>query len=223
VQLVVERIGLDGNPIDYQVAWDLQRDIHQKVVLRDLPDTVLLLEHPSVYTAGRRTEAFERPTDGTPVVDVDRGGKITMHGPGQLIGYPILHLPSPMDVVSHVRRLEDVLIGICGDFELETARIKGRSGVWVLDPIEDRKIAAIGVRVAQGVTMHGFALNCNNDLAGFDRIVPCGIRDAGVTTLSKELGADASVSNVADRAEIHLQRVFGPIAKSLSQNLTIDV
>ncbi len=223
MQLVVERIGLDGNPIDYQVAWDLQRDIHQKVVLRDLPDTVLLLEHPSVYTAGRRTEAFERPTDGTPVVDVDRGGKITMHGPGQLIGYPILHLPSPMDVVSHVRRLEDVLIGICGDFELETARIKGRSGVWVLDPIEDRKIAAIGVRVAQGVTMHGFALNCNNDLAGFDRIVPCGIRDAGVTTLSKELGADASVSNVADRAEIHLQRVFGPIAKSLSQNLTIDV
>ena len=223
MQLVVERIGLDGNPIDYQLAWDLQRDIHQKVVLRDLPDTVLLLEHPSVYTAGRRTEAFERPTDGTPVVDVDRGGKITMHGPGQLIGYPILHLPSPMDVESHVRRLEDVLIGICGDFELETARIKGRSGVWVLDPIEDRKIAAIGVRVAQGVTMHGFALNCNNDLAGFDRIVPCGIRDAGVTTLSKELGADVSVSNVADRAEIHLQRVFGPIAKSLSQNLTIDV
>jgi len=219
---VVKRIGLDRNPIDYQSAWNLQRDIHKEVVAKSLPDTALLLEHPSVYTAGRRTEAFERPTDGTPVVDVDRGGKITWHGPGQLIGYPILHLPSPMDVVSHVRRLEDVLIGICGDFELETARIKGRSGVWVLDPIEDRKIAAIGVRVAQGVTMHGFALNCNNDLAWFDRIVPCGIRDAGVTTLSKELGADIAVNDVADRAEFHLQRVFGTLAQEQSRNVSID-
>jgi lipoyl(octanoyl) transferase len=220
--LEIDRIGLDGNPIEYQTAWDLQRELHREVVARSSPDTVLLLEHPSVYTAGRRTEAFERPTDGTPVVDVDRGGKITWHGPGQLIGYPILHLPSPMDVVSHVRRLEDVLIGICNDFELETARIKGRSGVWVLDPIEDRKIAAIGVRVAQGVTMHGFALNCNNDLAWFDRIVPCGIRDAGVTTLSKELGIDISVTEVADRAEFHLQRVFGTLAQDLSRNVAID-
>jgi len=222
VHLEIDRIGLDGNPIEYQTAWDLQRELHREVVARSSPDTVLLLEHPSVYTAGRRTEAFERPTDGTPVVDVDRGGKITWHGPGQLIGYPILHLPSPMDVVSHVRRLEDVLIGICNDFELETARIKGRSGVWVLDPIEDRKIAAIGVRVAQGVTMHGFALNCNNDLAWFDRIVPCGIRDAGVTTLSKELGIDISVTEVADRAEFHLQRVFGTLAQDLSRNVAID-
>ena len=222
MNLEIDRIGLDGNAIEYQAAWDLQRELHREVVARNSPDTVLLLEHPSVYTAGRRTEAFERPTDGTPVVDVDRGGKITWHGPGQLIGYPILHLPSPMDVVSHVRRLEDVLIGICSDFELETARIKGRSGVWVLDPIEDRKIAAIGVRVAQGVTMHGFALNCNNDLAWFDRIVPCGIRDAGVTTLSKELGADVSVTDVADRAEIHLQRVFGALAQELSRNVSID-
>ena len=222
MHLEIDRIGLDGNPIEYQTAWDLQRELHRKVVARSSPDTVLLLEHPSVYTAGRRTEAFERPTDGTPVVDVDRGGKITWHGPGQLIGYPILHLPSPMDVVSHVRRLEDVLIGICNDFELETARIKGRSGVWVLDPIEDRKIAAIGVRVAQGVTMHGFALNCNNDLAWFDRIVPCGIRDAGVTTLSKELGIDISVTEVADRAEFHLQRVFGTLAQDLSRNVAID-
>jgi len=220
--LEIDRIGLDGNPIEYQTAWDLQRELHREVVARNSPDTILLLEHPSVYTAGRRTEAFERPTDGTPVVDVDRGGKITWHGPGQLIGYPILHLPSPMDVVSHVRRLEDVLIGICNDFELETARIKGRSGVWVLDPIEDRKIAAIGVRVAQGVTMHGFALNCNNDLAWFDRIVPCGIRDAGVTTLSKELGIDISVTEVADRAEFHLQRVFGTLAQDLSRNVAID-
>lgn len=222
MNLEIDRIGLDGNAIEYQAAWDLQRELHREVVARNSPDTVLLLEHPSVYTAGRRTEAFERPTDGTPVVDVDRGGKITWHGPGQLIGYPILHLPSPMDVVSHVRRLEDVLIGICSDFELETARIKGRSGVWVLDSIEDRKIAAIGVRVAQGVTMHGFALNCNNDLAWFDRIVPCGIRDAGVTTLSKELGADISVTDVADRAEIHLQRVFGTLAQELSRNVSID-
>jgi lipoyl(octanoyl) transferase len=182
----------------------------------------LLLEHPSVYTAGRRTEAFERPVDGTPVIDVDRGGKITWHGPGQLIGYPIVHLPSPMDVVSHVRRLEEVLIGVCSDFDLETSRIKGRSGVWVLHPIEDRKIAAIGVRVAQGVTMHGFALNCNNDLSWFDRIVPCGIRDAGVTTMSKEIGRNISVDEVANSAEIHLNRVFGPIAESFSRDVAID-
>lgn len=222
MQLVIDQIGLGGNAIEYQAAWDLQRDLHQKVVAHQIPDTVLLLEHPSVYTAGRRTEAFERPVDGTPVVDVDRGGKITWHGPGQLVGYPILHLPSPMDVVSHVRRLEDVLIGICIDFGLETSRVKGRSGVWVLDPIEDRKIAAIGVRVAQGVTMHGFALNCNNDLSWFDRIVPCGLRDAGVTTMSKEIGRNISVDEVASSAEFHLNRVFGPFAESLSQDVAID-
>ena len=222
MQLVVDQIGLGVEAMQYQDAWNLQRDLHQRIVSREVPDTVLLLEHPSVYTAGRRTEAFERPTDGTPVVDVDRGGKITWHGPGQLIGYPILHLPSPMDVVSHVRRLEDVLIGICSDFQLETARIKGRSGVWVLDSVEDRKIAAIGVRVAQGVTMHGFALNCNNDLSWFDRIVPCGIRDAGVTTMSKELGRDISVAEAASSAEFHLQRVFGPIAENLARDVAID-
>lgn len=222
MQLVIDRIGLDGDAIEYQTAWNLQRDLHQKVVAHETPDTVLLLEHPSVYTAGRRTEAFERPVDGTPVIDVDRGGKITWHGPGQLIGYPIVHLPSPMDVVSHVRRLEEVLIGVCSDFGLETSRIKGRSGVWVLDPIEDRKIAAIGVRVAQGVTMHGFSLNCNNDLSWFDRIVPCGIRDAGVTTMSKEIGRNISVDEVANSAEIHLNRVFGPIAESLSRDVAID-
>lgn len=222
MQLVIDRIGLDGDAIEYQTAWNLQRDLHQKVVAHETPDTVLLLEHPSVYTAGRRTEAFERPVDGTPVIDVDRGGKITWHGPGQLIGYPIVHLPSPMDVVSHVRRIEEVLIGVCSDFGLETSRIKGRSGVWVLDPTEDRKIAAIGVRVAQGVTMHGFALNCNNDLSWFDRIVPCGIRDAGVTTMSKEIGRNISVEEVAGSAELHLNRVFGPIAESLSRDVAID-
>jgi len=222
VQLEMRRIGLDGNPVDYQSAWDLQRDLHKSVVAQTNPDTVLLLEHESVYTAGRRTEAFERPTDGTPVVDVDRGGKITWHGPGQLIAYPIVHLPSPMDVVSHVRRLEDVVIGICSDLELETARVKGRSGVWVLDPLEDRKIAAIGIRVAQGVAMHGFSLNCNNDLAWFDRIVPCGIRDAGVTTLSKELNRNISIGDVIDRAEFHLHRVFGEISDESNRELTTN-
>ena len=222
MQLVIDQIGFGGNAIEYQAAWNLQRDLHQKVVARQTPDTVLLLEHPSVYTAGRRTEAFERPMDGTPVVDVDRGGKITWHGPGQLIGYPIVHLPSPMDVVSHVRRLEEVLIGVCSDFGLETSRIKGRSGVWVLDSTEDRKVAAIGVRVAQGVTMHGFALNCNNDLSWFDRIVPCGIRDAGVTTISKEIGRNISVDDVAGSAELHLNQVFGPIAESLFRDVAID-
>jgi lipoyl(octanoyl) transferase len=222
VQLVVRRIGLDGNPIEYESAWKLQRDIHQEVVVGSMPDTVLLLEHPSTYTAGRRTEVFERPTDGTPVVDVDRGGKITWHGPGQLIGYPILHLPSPLDVVSHVRRLEDVLIGVCADFGLVTSRIKGRSGVWILDSVQDRKIAAIGVRVAQGVTMHGFALNCNNDLSWFDRIVPCGIRDAGVTTMSKEIGRNISTDDVASSAEFHCNRVFGPIAENLARDVAVD-
>ena len=211
MSLVIESLGVGQELISYQYGWDLQRKIHAQVVAKEIADTVLLLEHESVYTAGRRTEAFERPTDGTPVIDVDRGGKITWHGPGQLVGYPILHLPSPMDVVSHVRRLEDVLIGICADFDLPTARIKGRSGVWVLDPSQDRKIAAIGVRVAQGVTMHGFALNCNNDMMWFERIVPCGISDAGVTSLSQELVTEISAADVLASANLHIDRVFGHI------------
>jgi lipoyl(octanoyl) transferase len=209
---------LGSELVDYQVGWEQQRGIHAGVVSRTLADTVILLEHASVYTAGRRTEFFERPTDGTPVVDVDRGGKITWHGPGQLVGYPILHLPSAMDVVSHVRRLEDVIIGICADFQLETSRIKGRSGVWVLDEVQDRKIAAIGIRVAQGVTMHGFALNCNNDLSWFDRIVPCGIIDAGVTTLSSELREEITVSDVRSSAIANLIRVFEPLTPEYSLN-----
>jgi lipoyl(octanoyl) transferase len=211
MSLVIESLGVGQELISYQYGWDLQRKIHAQVVAKEIADTVLLLEHESVYTAGRRTEAFERPADGTPVIDVDRGGKITWHGPGQLVGYPILHLPSPMDVVSHVRRLEDMLIGICADFDLPTARIKGRSGVWVLDSVQDRKIAAIGVRVAQGVTMHGFALNCNNDMMWFDRIVPCGISDAGVTSLSQELGKEISAADVLESANLHIDRVFGHI------------
>ena len=209
---------LGSELVDYQVGWQQQRGIHAGVVSRTLADTVILLEHASVYTAGRRTEIFERPTDGTPVVDVDRGGKITWHGPGQLVGYPIVHLPSAMDVVSHVRRLEDVIIGICADFQLETSRIKGRSGVWVRNDVQDRKIAAIGIRVAQGVTMHGFALNCNNDLSWFDRIVPCGITDAGVTTLSGELGKEITVSDVRASAIANLIRVFEPLTPEYSLN-----
>jgi lipoyl(octanoyl) transferase len=209
---------LGSELVDYQVGWEQQRGIHAGVVSRALTDTVILLEHASVYTAGRRTENFERPTDGTPVVDVDRGGKITWHGPGQLVGYPILHLPSPMDVVSHVRRLEDVIIGICADFQLATSRIKGRSGVWVLDEVQDRKIAAIGIRVAQGVTMHGFALNCNNDLSWFDRIVPCGISDAGVTTMAAELNKEITVSDVRASAIANLIRVFEPLTPDYSLN-----
>ncbi len=210
---------LGSELVDYQVSWEQQRGIHAGVVSRTLADTVILLEHASVYTAGRRTENFERPTDGTPVVDVDRGGKITWHGPGQLVGYPILHLPSPMDVVSHVRRLEDVIIGICADFHLATSRIKGRSGVWVCNEVQDRKIAAIGIRVAQGVTMHGFALNCNNDLSWFDRIVPCGISDAGVTTMTAELNKEITVSDVRASAIANLIRVFEPLTPDYSRNL----
>ena len=217
--LLIEDLTLGSQLIDYQDGWDKQRLVHQEVVAKTASDRVILLEHASVYTAGRRTENFERPMDGTPVIDVDRGGKITWHGPGQLVGYPILHLPSPMDVVSHVRRLEDVIIGICTDFELETSRIKGRSGVWVKHAAQDRKIAAIGVRVAQGVTMHGFALNCNNDLAWFDRIVPCGIKDAGVTTLTAELGREISVSDVRVSAVDNLIRVFEPLSPGYSLSL----
>ena len=196
--LDIREIGFGTAAVAYQSGWDLQREIHAQVVAGTLPDTVLLLEHQSVYTAGRRTEDFERPLDGTPVVDVDRGGKITWHGLGQLVGYPIVRLPNPIDVIAHVRRIETMLIEVCAQFGVTTSQVKGRSGVWVTadDRGPDRKIAAIGIRVTQGVTMHGFALNCDNDLAWFDRIVPCGIRDAEVTTLSQETGRDITVSEV---------------------------
>ena len=196
--LDIREIGFGDAAVEYQAGWDLQREIHSEVAVGLLPDTVLLLEHQSVYTAGRRTEDFERPFDGTPVVDVDRGGKITWHGPGQLVGYPIVRLPDPIDVIAHVRRIETMLIVVCSEFGVTTSQVKGRSGVWVTadDRGPDRKIAAIGIRVTQGVTMHGFALNCDNDLAWFDRIVPCGIRDAEVTTLSQETGRRITVSDV---------------------------
>jgi lipoyl(octanoyl) transferase len=192
--------------VPYEQAWAQQREIHAAVAAGDAPDTALLLEHPPVYTAGKRTEAWERPLDGTPVIDVDRGGKITWHGPGQLVGYPIVKLPDPVDVVAHVRRIEAVLIDVCAEFGLEAGRVDGRSGVWV--PADDRgparKVAAIGIRVAQGVTLHGFAINCDPDLSWFDRIVPCGISDAGVTSLTKELGRDVPVAQVLSVVEKHL-------------------
>ena len=169
-------------------------------------DTALLLEHPPVYTAGRRTEAWERPTDGTPVIDVDRGGKITWHGPGQLVGYPIVRLPDPIDVVAYVRRMERMLMAVCADLGLPTQQVAGRSGVWLAadERGPERKIAAIGIRVAQGVTLHGFALNCNPDLSWFDRIVPCGIADAGVTSLSRELGREVTVADALPVVEARL-------------------
>jgi lipoyl(octanoyl) transferase len=196
--LDIREIGFGDAAVEYQAGWDLQREIHSEVVVGLLPDTVLLLEHQSVYTAGRRTEDFERPFDGTPVVDVDRGGKITWHGLGQLVGYPIVRLPDPIDVIAHVRRIETMLIEVCAEFGVTSSQVKGRSGVWVTadDRGPDRKIAAIGIRVTQGVTMHGFALNCDNDLVWFDRIVPCGIRDAEVTTLSQEAGRSITVAEV---------------------------
>jgi lipoyl(octanoyl) transferase len=196
--------------IDYVTAWDEQRRLHEAVAAGAEPDTVLLLEHPSVYTAGKRTEAWDRPVDGSPVVDVDRGGKITWHGPGQLVGYPIVKLPDPLDVVAYVRRVEQMLIDVCRELGLPTTRIDGRSGVWV--PADergpDRKVAAIGIRVARGVTLHGFSINCDCDLGAFDRIVPCGIRDAGVTSLSAELGREVTVAEALPIVEEHLPTIM---------------
>jgi len=188
--------GLAPDFVPYLDGWELQRSIHREVVAGDRPDTLLLLEHEAVYTAGKRTEPQERPQDGTPVVDVDRGGKITWHGPGQLVGYPIVRLPEPMDVVAHVRRMERLLISILKPLGVDGYQVEGRSGVWVRRPLSEDKVAAIGVRVQQGVTMHGFAINCDNSLAGFRGIIPCGITDAGVTTVSEIVGADVSPADI---------------------------
>ena len=198
--------------VEYTEAWDRQRVQHAGRVAGAAPDTVFLLEHPPVYTAGKRTNSWERPQDGTPVVEVDRGGRITWHGPGQIVGYPIVALPDPLDVVSYVRRIEEALILTCADFEVAATRVDGRTGVWVLGedsvPTVDRKIAAIGVRVAQGVTMHGFALNCDPDLTWYDRIVPCGIPDASVTSLTRECGRNVPVSEVLPYVEKRLAEVL---------------
>jgi len=190
--------------MEYQEAWDFQRTIHEEVASGSRPNTLLLLEHPSVYTAGRRTEDAERPADGTPVIDVDRGGRITWHGPGQLVGYPIVKLQKPTELVGFVREIEAALIRVCDDLGVETVRVEGRSGVWIQDERGDRKIAAIGIRVAKGVTMHGFALNVNPDLAAFGQIVPCGIADADVTSLEIELGRSITIEEVVPLIERHI-------------------
>ena len=191
-QLKVSELGV----VDYLSAWKLQKQIHEDVVNLQSENTLLLLEHPSVYTAGRRTEILDRPLDDTPVIDVDRGGKITWHGPGQLVGYPIVKLKNSTDVVGFVRELETALISVCAEFGIKADRYCERSGVWVRDDKSDRKIAAIGLRVAKGVTMHGFALNVNPDLSAYEKIIPCGITGAKVTSLTAELGREVSVNEV---------------------------
>jgi lipoyl(octanoyl) transferase len=204
--LRVEHLGFGADAVAYERAWDTQRARHADVSEGRAPDTVLLLEHRPVYTAGKRTEPHERPWDGTPVVDVDRGGKITWHGPGQIVGYPIVRLAQPVDVVAYVRRLEQLLIDVCTELGVTAGRVTGRSGVWVEADGRGpaRKVAAIGIRVAQGVTMHGFAINCDADLSWYSRIVPCGIPDAGVTSLSEETGRPVTVAEVLPVLERHL-------------------
>jgi lipoyl(octanoyl) transferase len=203
--------------VDYRVAWQLQRELADARVAGGT-DKLLLLEHPSVYTAGRRTLEHERPTDGTPVIDTDRGGKITWHGPGQLVGYPIIGLAEPLDVVNYVRRIEESLIKVCTDLGLDVGRVDGRSGVWVSagGGRPARKLAAIGVRVSRATTLHGFALNCDCDMDAFGRIVPCGITDAGVTSVSAELGRQVGVEDVRSAvAEAVCDALDGRLAVSL--------
>ncbi len=220
-----EHVGFAPDYVDYHVGWQLQRDVHAAVVAGAREDTVLLQEHLPVYTAGKRTGRRDRPADGSsevdgiPVVDVDRGGKITWHGPGQLVGYPIVHLPHPLDVVAFVRLIEQVLMDVCAEFGLATARVAGRSGVWVLgtDGEEDRKIAAIGLRVAQGVVMHGFAFNADCDLAWANPIVPCGIEDAGVTSMTVELGRRVTVQDVLPVVERHLEAALTGMSENASR------
>jgi len=199
--------------VEYLAALELQRDIHAAITQNNRANTLLLLEHPSVYTAGKRTLPQERPFDGTPVIDVDRGGKITWHGPGQLVGYPIVRLAKPTELVGFVRELESALIQVCAEFGVATQRIAGRSGVWVVDQRGERKIAAIGIRVAQGVTMHGFALNVNPDLAAFNRIIPCGISDASVTSLERETGRTVTCSEIANIVEAHMIAALTRVSK----------
>jgi len=204
---VFETLGLSPNFVDYESAWQTQRQVHSEVASGKRPETVLLLEHTSVFTAGKRTEDYERPNDGTPVIDVDRGGKITWHGPGQLVGYPIMRLPEPIDVVGYVRWLEQVLIETISEFGVAGQRVQGRSGVWVDVNGDFEKVAAIGIRVAEKTTMHGFALNCNNSLQPYDTIVACGIADAKTTTLQKLTGLDISAAMAAEIVKVKLGKI----------------
>ena len=211
-ELVFAHAGFGAAAVPYPQAWDLQRLLHERRVGGEIPDTCLLLEHEPVYTAGKRTGPLDRPlTDpGIPVIDVDRGGKITWHGPGQLVGYPILELAEPLDVIAYVRDLEEALMRSCADIGVATTRVEGRSGVWITEEgHQDRKVAAIGIRVSRGVTMHGFELNCDCDLDWFGKIVPCGIRDAGVTSLSAETGRPVTVAAMIGTVQRHLADVLG--------------
>jgi lipoyl(octanoyl) transferase len=221
-ELVFARL---GTGVDYLEAWELQRQVHDQRARGEIPDTCLLLEHAPVYTAGKRTTPLDRPVSdpGAPVIDVDRGGNITWHGPGQLTGYPIVTLSEPVDVVAYVRSLEDAMIGTCAEFGVPADRVDGRRGAWLRsdDGRPDRKVAAIGVRVARGVTMHGFALNCDCDLTWYDRIVPCGISDAAVTSLSAEAGTPITVSDVMPVVERHLAAAFGAVSVRQAEGLPL--
>ena len=211
-----------GSGVEYQSAWDRQRELHHKIVTENHPDVAVLLEHQNVYTAGRSTKPEDRPTDSSPVFDIDRGGRITWHGPGQIVCYPIMKLDDPVDVVAHVRRLELLIMNVCSKLGLETTQIEGRSGVWVKgNGFPDKKIAAIGIRVAKKATMHGFALNCNNSLEAFRNIVPCGIGDADVTTISLELGRDVSVAEVTPLIEAELRN--GALKRNVSKRSKVEV
>jgi lipoyl(octanoyl) transferase len=211
-----------GSGVEFQSAWDKQRELHHKIVTENHPDVAVLLEHQNVYTAGRSTKPEDRPVDSSPVFDIDRGGRITWHGPGQIVCYPIMKLDDPVDVVAHVRRLELLIMNVCSKLGLETTQIEGRSGVWVKgNGFPDKKIAAIGIRVAKKATMHGFALNCNNSLDAFRNIVPCGIGDADVTTISLELGRDVSVAEVTPLIEEELRN--GALKRNVSKRSKVEV
>ena len=207
-----ERVGLGSKFVPYMEAWDYQIQLHDAVAADEQSPRVLFLEHEAVYTAGKRTEPEDLPLDGTPGVDVDRGGKLTWHGPGQLVGYPIVKLRKMSAIRLYVETIEEALINVVSDMGIPTAQIKGRSGVWVpgKDGEQDRKIAAIGLRISHGVTMHGFALNCNNDLGAYEQIIPCGITDAGVTSISAELGRTVTPEDVVDRVQTELERLLTP-------------
>jgi len=205
--ITTQHLGL----VDYVSTWSYQRELVDAIAEGSKPNTLLLLEHPSVYTAGRMTKLDERPVDGTPVIDVDRGGKITWHGEGQLVGYPIVKLKNRNEVVGFVREIESALIEVCSDFGITTERICERSGVWIKDVKGDRKIAAIGVRVSKGVTMHGFALNVNPDMSAFSKIVPCGIADADVTSMANELGRQINIAEVTSIVEKRVLEALGRV------------
>lgn len=207
--ITVKRAGL----ISYDKALVMQRELHKMVATGDQDNTLILLEHPPVFTAGKRTQDHERPQDGTPVIEVDRGGKITWHGPGQIVGYPIIKLINPHELVGFVREIEAALISVCAQFGINTVRIPGRSGVWIKDEKGERKIAAIGIRVASGVTMHGFALNICPDLSPFNLIIPCGIDDAAVTSLEVELGRKITVEEVLPVVEKYLSETLAKVAQ----------